>query len=55
MSTLAEKRGWYVNCEERLNGVITVSVTLTRNASICIVSFAVSSRFEEKLETATAV
>jgi DNA-binding IclR family transcriptional regulator len=53
---LGRKRGWYLNREESLNGVTTISITFRWNASIYIVSIAGPSvRLEQKLATATAL
>jgi DNA-binding IclR family transcriptional regulator len=53
---LGRKRGWYLNREESLNGVTTVSVMFSCNASIYIVTVAgPSSRLEQKLDTAATL
>ena len=53
---LGRKRGWYPNREESLNGVTTVSVMFSCNASIYIVTVAgPSSRLEQKLDTAATL
>ena len=53
---LGRKRGWYLNREESLNGVTTVSVTFRWNMSVYIVTIAgPSSRLDQKLETATVL
>ncbi len=49
---LGRKRGWYLNREESLNGVTTVSVTFKWNMSVYI---GPSSRLDQKLETATVL
>jgi DNA-binding IclR family transcriptional regulator len=53
---LGKKRGWYVNRDESLNGVTTISVTFKWNASTYIVTVAgPSSRLEQKLDTAATL
>jgi DNA-binding IclR family transcriptional regulator len=53
---LGRKRGWYLNREESLNGVTTISATFRWNASTYIVTVAgPTSRLEQKLETATTL
>ena len=49
---LGGKRGWYLNREESLNGVTTISVPFKWNASVYIVTIAgPSSRIDQKLES----
>ncbi len=49
---LGRKRGWYLNREESLNGVTTLSVPFKWNASLYIVTIAgPSSRIDQKLES----
>ena len=49
---LSKKRGWYLNQEESLDGVTTVSATFRWNLSVFIVTVAgPSSRIEQKLDT----
>jgi DNA-binding IclR family transcriptional regulator len=53
---LGRKKGWYLNREESLNGVTTVSVSFKWNASVYIVTIAgPSSRIDQKLETAAGL
>jgi DNA-binding IclR family transcriptional regulator len=53
---LGRKRGWYLNREESLNGVTTISVTFRWSNSVYIVTIAgPSSRLDRKLETAAAL
>lgn len=53
---LSRKRGWYLNCEESLNGVTTISVTFKWNTTVYIVTVpGPSARLEHKLETAAAL
>jgi IclR family acetate operon transcriptional repressor len=53
---LGRKRGWYLNREESLNGVTTISATFTWNTLLYIVTIAgPSSRFDKKLETAAGL
>jgi DNA-binding IclR family transcriptional regulator len=53
---LGRRRGWYLNREESLSGVTTISVTFRWNASTYIVTVAGPSlRVEPKLETAAAL
>lgn len=53
---LGKKRGWYVNREESLSGVTTISVTFRWNPSTYIVTIAgPSSRLEQKLDTAATL
>jgi DNA-binding IclR family transcriptional regulator len=53
---LGRKRGWYLNREESLNGVTTMSVMFSWNASIYILTVAgPSSRLEQKLDTAATL
>jgi DNA-binding IclR family transcriptional regulator len=50
---LGRKRGWYLNREESLTGVATISATFRWSASVYIVTIAgPSSRLEQKLKTA---
>ena len=50
---LGRKRGWYLNREESLNGVTTVSASFRWNISVYIVTIAgPSSRLDQKLDTA---
>lgn len=52
---LGRKRGWYLNREESLNGVTTISASFRWNASVYIVTIAgPSSRFDQKLDTAAS-
>jgi IclR family transcriptional regulator, acetate operon repressor len=53
---LGRKRGWYLNREESLNGVTTISVTFRWSNSVYIVTIAgPSSRLDRKLEAAAAL
>jgi DNA-binding IclR family transcriptional regulator len=53
---LGRKRGWYVNREESLDGVTTISVTFRWNAILYIGTIAgPSSRLNPKLETAVSL
>ena len=53
---LGRKRGWYLNREESLNGVTTISVSFKWNTAVYIVTIAgPSSRFEQRVETAAAL
>jgi DNA-binding IclR family transcriptional regulator len=53
---LGRKRGWYLNREESLSGVTTISVTFKWNTSVYIVTIAgPSSRMDQKLETAAGL
>jgi DNA-binding IclR family transcriptional regulator len=53
---LGRKRGWYLNREESLSGVSTISVTFRWNASTYIVTVAgPSARLEQKFETAAVL
>ena len=53
---LGRKRGWYLNREESLNGVTTISASFRWNASLYIVTIAgPSSRFDQKLDTAASL
>jgi len=53
---LGRKRGWYLNREESLSGVTTISVPFGWNASVYIVTVAgPSSRLDRRLEAAAAL
>jgi DNA-binding IclR family transcriptional regulator len=53
---LGRKRGWYLNREESLSGVTTISASFRWNASTYIVTIAgPSSRFDQKLDTAASL
>jgi DNA-binding IclR family transcriptional regulator len=53
---LGRKRGWYLNREESLSGVTTISASFRWNASVYIVTIAgPSSRFDQKLDTAASL
>jgi len=50
---LGRKRGWYLNREESLNGVTTISASFRWNASVYVVTIAgPSSRLAQKLAAA---
>jgi DNA-binding IclR family transcriptional regulator len=53
---LGRKRGWYLNREESLDGVTTISVPFKWNTSVYIVTIAgPSSRMDQKLEIAAGL
>jgi DNA-binding IclR family transcriptional regulator len=53
---LGRNRGWYLNREESLNGVTTISATFRWNAAIYIVTVAgPCSRLDPKLQTAAGL
>jgi DNA-binding IclR family transcriptional regulator len=53
---LGGKRGWYLNREESLSGVTTISASFRWNNSVYIVTIAgPTSRIEQKLETAASL
>ena len=53
---LSKKRGWYLNREESLNGVTTISASFKWNTSVYIATIAgPSTRLDQKLETAASL
>jgi len=53
---LGRKRGWYINREESLTSVTTISVPFRWNRSVYIATIAgPSSRLDQKLETAVSL
>lgn len=53
---LSRKRGWYLNREESLNGVTTISASFRWNTSVYIATIAgPSARLDQKLETAASL
>jgi len=53
---LSKKRGWYLNREESLNGVTTISASFKWNTSVYIATIAgPCTRLDQKLETAASL